>query len=95
MKFRVSLEKENILSFMRRKGYVPEDKTPQGEFVFHRSLGRTFPRFHIYCTVSAENKSADVNLHLDQKAPSYEGTAAHAGEYEGPLVEREVNRMLQ
>ena len=34
-----------------------------------------------------------VNLHLDQKAPVYEGAAAHSGEYEGEVVSREAERL--
>jgi hypothetical protein len=36
-----------------------------------------------------------VNLHVDQKEASYEGTSAHGGEYEGPLVEQEMTRITQ
>jgi hypothetical protein len=36
-----------------------------------------------------------VNLHVDQKEASYEGTSAHGGEYEGPLVEQEMARITQ
>lgn len=36
-----------------------------------------------------------INLHLDQKKPSYAGTSAHAGEYEGPVVEREASRLRE
>ncbi|MBI1971517.1 MAG: hypothetical protein HYS52_01545 [Candidatus Wildermuthbacteria bacterium] len=95
MKFRISLEKENLLSFMRKAGYAPEGKTPQEEFTFHRSMGGAFPRFHAYCVVSKDLKFADINLHLDQKAPSYKGTPAHGGEYEGVVVENEVRRITQ
>ena len=34
-----------------------------------------------------------MNLHLDQKEASYSGTSAHGGEYKGPLVEREMQRI--
>lgn len=34
-----------------------------------------------------------VNLHLDMKKPSYAGTSAHAGEYDGALVEQEAERI--
>jgi hypothetical protein len=32
-------------------------------------------------------------LHLDQKKPQYKGTRAHNGEYDGPIVEREITRI--
>lgn len=79
---------------MRRCGYIPEGiDQKSGEIAFWRSItGGRFPRFHIY----AKEQHPDtylVNLHLDQKAPSYSGTAAHSGEYEGPLVEQEAQRV--
>ena len=33
------------------------------------------------------------DLHLDQKKPSYVGTKAHGGEYDGPTVEKEMSRI--
>ena len=80
---------------MRKFGYIPErqdDRT--GEFKFYRSIdGRKYPRFHIYCRTSDE--SIDINLHLDQKQPSYAGSSAHSGEYSGQLVEQEAERIRQ
>jgi len=35
------------------------------------------------------------NLHLDQKQPSYAGAHAHNAEYEGEIVEREIERLKQ
>lgn len=59
-----------------------------GEMRFSRSLlGRRYPRFHLYC------RENSCNLHLDQKQPSYKGTTAHSGEYDGVLVEDEVERI--
>jgi hypothetical protein len=34
-----------------------------------------------------------INLHVDQKAPTYQQGRAHAGEYDGPLVEQEAARL--
>ena len=79
---------------MRKCGYAPdgqENKT--GELRFFRSLtGRRYPRFHLYATTA--NNKAILNLHLDQKQPSYQGSSAHSGEYDGPLVEQEFQRIL-
>ena len=33
------------------------------------------------------------NLHLDQKKPSYEGSTGHSGDYDGPAVEGEAERI--
>ncbi len=50
-----------------------------------------YPRFHIYVERSAQGFI--INLHLDQKKPSYQGTSAHAGEYDGEVVEAEAARI--
>ena len=73
--------------------YVPEGQDERtGEFKFYRSIdGRRYPRFHIYCRASDE--LININLHLDQKQPSYKGTSAHSGEYDGALVEQEAQRI--
>lgn len=77
---------------MRSVGYSPDRTRGQEEQSFSRSLaGRKYPRFHIY--VADGEGSWTFKLHLDQKKPSYEGTAAHSGEYEGPLVLQEAERI--
>ena len=88
---------------MRQVGYAPEKTSyvpragataQASENKFHRLLsGRPYPKFHLYCTLSADAKSATVNLHLDQKKPSYKGTHAHAAEHDGPVVETEAARI--
>lgn len=97
MKLEIPLLKENLLSRMRRCGYAPEgadEKT--GELRWTRPLmGRRYPRFHMYSTISPDGAKAMLNLHLDQKQPSYQGTAAHSGEYDGPVVETESERIQQ
>lgn len=93
MKFELNLPKENTNSFMRRCGYVPEGADPKtGELRFSKSLGASYTRFHIYC-VENENRIVIFNLHVDQKRPSYRGASAHNGEYSGPLVEAEAQRI--
>ncbi|MFH1423443.1 MAG: hypothetical protein ABIG29_00610 [Candidatus Nealsonbacteria bacterium] len=88
---------ENIQSTMRRCGYF-FDRTEKDEFSFIRTLGASrsgYPRFHIYVKVDDVSREAVINLHLDQKKPIYEGVAAHSGEYDGELVERELARIKQ
>ena len=94
MKFNISLEKEHLLNIMRKCGYAPDKHDSKtGELRFFRSLiGRRYPRFHIYTT--EHDNTATLNLHLDQKQPSYQGSSAHSGEYDGPLVEQEVQRII-
>lgn len=51
-----------------------------------------YPRFHAY--LETRGDGMQINLHLDQKQASYEGSHAHNGEYEGPTVEREMARVV-
>ena len=92
MKFNAkNTKKENIYNLMRGLGYhfVSEQN---GEYNFIKPLaGRAFPRFDIY--FKTKDDDLIINLHLDQKAPIYKGTTAHSGEYEGPLIEKEAERI--
>lgn len=88
MKFSVSKNKlkENLYSFMRKCQYQPL----QDSYV--RSLSTSdFPRFHLY--IEIREKEYIFNLHLDQKKPSYGKEKAHSGEYEGEVVEQEIERI--
>ncbi len=80
----------DVLFLMRRASYGYERKDSQtGELSFSKRLGANrYPRFHVY--VKKDGDTMTVNLHLDQKQPSYEGATAHSGEYEGELVEQEA-----
>ncbi len=93
MKFNISLEKEHLPNILRKCGYAPEGTDERtGELRFSRSLrGRRYPRFHLYAVT--DEKEARLNLHIDQKQPSYQGSSAHSGEYDGTLVEQEVERI--
>lgn len=73
---------------MRRSGYgyLRDKNTGSGSYV--RRLGSGFyPRLHVYI------EGNSINLHLDQKQASYEGTSAHSGEYSGEVVEKEGERI--
>ena len=95
MKFEIDLIGKNLINTMRHCGYASEGRDLRaGELKFYRMLrGASYPRFHIYCILSSDEKKAILNLHLDQKQPSYKGSHAHSGEYEGPLVEAEAVRI--
>lgn len=76
---------------LRRAGFVPWTEGA-GESSFIRRLGvGPYPRFHLYAR--SDGATVELNVHLDQKRPSYRGTHAHSGEYDGPLVEGEVERI--
>ncbi|HEB13750.1 MAG TPA: hypothetical protein ENI13_02085 [candidate division CPR3 bacterium] len=93
MRFPITLTGNNLPTALRRAGYRPEGQDERtGELKFVKSItGTPYPRFHIYC--KTEGDSASCNLHLDQKRPSYSGSSAHSGEYDGSLVESEVERI--
>ncbi len=82
----------NAEQFLRRAGYGYIRDRRSGQESFVRRLGGGFyPRLHMYF----ENRGEQVifNLHIDQKQPSYEGASAHNAEYEGEIVEAEIERL--
>lgn len=95
MKFAIKKINTSHKNLMRVCGYK-EILNPhkQNELSYARSLeaSRFYPRFHIYIT-NVPNDGIEISLHLDMKKPSYEGTTAHSGEYDGDLVEREAQRL--
>lgn len=92
---KVFLSKEefpNLEQLIRRCGYIPLYDKMKNRFSFVRRLSPDFyPRFHLY--LDSINDQWILNLHLDQKKPIYQKITAHSGEYEGPLVEEELNRI--
>jgi len=84
---------ENVLTVLNRCGYHSFTDPNTGASSYTRRLSHDYyPRFHIY---QKEHDGARyLSLHLDQKRPSYAGSHAHSGEYDGPAVEQEANRIL-
>jgi len=88
---------KNILNqapeqILRQAGYAYLIDRRSGQESYVRRLNRGFyPRFHLYLEDQANQ--VILNLHLDQKQASYEGSNAHNGEYDGETVEREVERI--
>ena len=76
---------------MRKVGYAAQQNRYGDESFVRRAGSGEFPRFHIYAEESGD--SFVLNIHLDQKKPSYGGTRAHGGEHEGPALEAEVARI--
>lgn len=77
---------------LRRAGYVPFRDPRSGEDSYIRRLGTHFyPRFHLY--VDELPGKLRINLHLDQKQASYQGSRKHSGEYDGATVEAEAGRL--
>jgi len=86
--------KETPLNLMRRAGYSFHPSEPRSEkqsFV-RRLSGDDYPRFHAY--VKQEKNNLIINLHLDQKRSSYEGSVAHSGEYkDSDVLQKEIERI--
>jgi len=99
MKITLKNFKGNSAAFMRAHGYAFDKKRGDESSFVRRVAGRAFPRFHAYvreiASPSARNDEKDllINLHLDQKRPSYDAGPAHGGEYEGELVKDESKRL--
>ncbi len=79
-------------NLLRRLGYA-EQKVVGEEIGFTRRLSTDqFPRYHAY--TEEVDGGIKVNLHLDQRATTHGKQSAHGGEYNGPLVEREMARIV-
>ncbi len=88
MKINIS-EGLNPVDVIKRAGYGLVNDRNASEISYARRLGTGFyPRFHVYVN------GQTVNLHLDQKQASYQGSSAHSGEYDGDTVESEGARIL-
>lgn len=94
---------DTALTFMRRAGYGFQ-KEGSGETAFVRRVsGSPFPRFHAYVMETASRqpqavsqlRELTINLHVDQKAPTYQRGRAHSGEYDGSPVEQEAARLRE
>jgi len=91
MDFTIKNVQLSIVSVARELGYVIIDAN-SNEYNLVRKLNYdNYPRFHAY----VKQLGADFifSLHLDQKKPIYGGAHAHNGEYFGPLVEEEADRI--
>lgn len=89
--------KENTYSLMRKVGYIFQGQE-KSEFRFIRPLERSgYPRFHVYLKINPTEGKQELifNLHLDQKKPIYKDTSAHSAEYEGEVIEKEIERIKQ
>ena len=80
--------------FLRRASYGRIFDRRSGQISYARRLrGSLYPRLHLY--VDDKGDKIVFNLHLDQRQTRYKGASAHAGEYDGPIVEGEINRLKQ
>jgi len=73
---------------MRRSGYGLFRDRRYGTESYTKRLGNgVYPHFHVYI------EDGMIKLHLDQKQASYGGSSAHGGEYDGEVVEKEIERI--
>lgn len=86
---------KNLTDSMRSIGYHYDGNDQKtGEWRFYRGLSHNlYPRFHVYASFNKTTKKLVVNLHLDQKAPVYQGSTAHSGDYDGPVIEKEAGNL--
>ncbi len=78
---------------MRKLSYFEnyDRRTNQISYIKRLSKEGFYPRFHVY--VDENQTGRTINLHLDQKKPSYAGASAHNAEYDSDVVRREGERM--
>ena len=95
MKIIIDRPADTPRNLIRRCGYAEftDPRTRETSYVRRLEAGNFYPRFHVYVEEAAEQMI--INLHLDQKKPSYEGFSAHSGEYDGEVVEREGERIRE
>ena len=86
--------KDNARTLIRRAGYSEHYDTRSQQTSYARRLGTgIFPKFHVYLAEQAGG--VEVSIHIDQKQPSYGSGHMHSGDYDGPLIERELERIKQ
>jgi hypothetical protein len=92
MKIIIQNLKDNPRTLIRRAGYAEHLDRRSGETSYSRRLGpNVFPKFHVY--LNEQFDEVEVALHLDQKQPSYGVGDMHSGDYDGPVIERELERI--
>lgn len=94
MDFEIKNLKESVAAVARKIGYTIIDSAGNGQYNMVRKIhSDNYPRFHIY--LKQNGLDFVFSLHLDQKRPSYEGSHAHSGEYFGPIIDGEADRIKQ
>jgi len=83
--------------FLRRAGfaYIYDNIREHGSYV-KRLSGDHYPRLHVYVMEKQDKEGRDlivIEMHLDQKQASYKGVKMHNAEYDGEVVEAEINNL--
>lgn len=85
---------KNVSEILLEAGYhyFTDPNTHKGSYV--QRIGRLYyPRFHVY--IKDGKVGTVIDLHIDQKQASYEGSNMHSGEYDGKVVEDEMARLVR
>lgn len=83
--------------FLRRAGfaYIFDNLKNHGSYI--KRLSREhYPRLHVYVMEKKDQAGRElivIEMHLDQKKASYEGVKMHSAEYDGEVVEAEINNL--
>jgi hypothetical protein len=91
MDFTIKNLQKSIVEVSREIGYLIIDNNGEQINMVRKLSGQNYPRFHAY--VKQNGWDYTFSLHLDQKKPSYGGSHAHSGEYFGPLIDNEADRI--
>ena len=103
MKIIIENPSASVANFFRRAGYHFQKREGEEMAFVRRLTDQPFPRFHLFVKIvdfsakggSASGGSFHVNIHIDHKATSYEGSSMHSGEYgeDSKLLQEEAERL--
>jgi hypothetical protein len=80
------------LNLAREIGYTSNIYSQTTELNFVRIITKNnYPRFHIY--IKKNEQDYLINLHIDQKKQSYKKNSIHTSEYNGKVIENEMQRI--
>lgn len=92
MQFNFPYKNQKPRELIRSCGYSEWSDPHSDQISWTRPLGLSrYPHFHVY--IEEKSDHFVFNLHLDQKAPSYQAGRAHSGEYDGSIIEGEAQRI--
>jgi len=92
MDFVVLNKGDSIVRLARAIGYRFQREAGDKASLVRTLSGGAYPRFHLYVSLK-KGENLLFSLHLDQKAPVYKTAHDHAAEYDGQLIESEIERI--
>lgn len=83
--------------FLRQAGfaYIYDKVREHGSYI-KRLTRDYYPRLHVYVMDKRDKEGHDlivIEMHLDQKKASYTGVKMHNAEYDGEVVEAEIENL--